>query len=81
MEVSGLADEEVRTIFAEGLVDVLKKDVRANDALAQKGLGERPLGEDTFSGPFEDNWKPKEPPVKKKLAELAAFGSGKEMKY
>lgn len=39
METRFLADEKVREIFAEGLVEVLVRDVRADDGVAKRGLG------------------------------------------
>lgn len=56
-QVRYLADEKVREIFAEGLVEVLKRDVRAKDESAKMGLGARSLGELTALG---DKWRPAE---------------------
>jgi len=56
-QVKYLADEKVREIFAEGLVEVLKRDVRAKDESAKRGLGARTLGEVTALG---DSWRPTE---------------------
>lgn len=56
-QVKYLADEKVREIFAEGLVEVLKRDVRAKDGSAKMGLGARSLGEATALG---DSWRPTE---------------------
>ena len=50
-----LADDKVREIFAEGMVEVLKRDVRAKDVIAKKGLGARTLGMD-----LGDSWRPSE---------------------
>lgn len=55
LETKGLADERVRQIFAEGLVEVLKRDIRAGDAVEKRGLGARPLGKDMFA---ESAWRP-----------------------
>ena len=57
LEVKGLADEQVRQIFAEGMVEVLKRDVRADDAVARRGLGARPIG-DMFAESAGELWRP-----------------------
>ena len=52
-KVKYLADDKVREIFAEGMVEVLKRDVRAEDAIAKRGLGARTLGDE-----LDDSWRP-----------------------
>ena len=58
-EVRGLADERFREIFAEGLVEVLKREVRPDDTVARRGgLGTQTMGWDTFAESLEeDSWR------------------------
>lgn len=53
--VKYLADDKMRENFADGMVEVLKRDVRAKDVVAKKGLGARTLGEE-----LADDWRPSE---------------------
>lgn len=82
LEVPSLADEQVRTIFAQGLVEILKRDVRANDAVAQKGLGARSAAVEGFHELFEEIWKPKtkSAPQRREIPN-GVFGGPRESKY
>ncbi|KAL8829025.1 MAG: hypothetical protein Q9191_002246 [Dirinaria sp. TL-2023a] len=58
LETKGLADEEVRRIFAEGLVEILQRDVPAEDAVARRGLGARSWSADMFAENADQSWRP-----------------------
>lgn len=53
-----LAEEKVRGIFAEGLVEILKRDVKSSEALKQRGMGAKKLGDDLMSDNWKDSWRP-----------------------
>ena len=48
---SFLADDQVRTVFAEGLVQVLKRDVRVDESTAKRGWGQFGSPSQGWKGP------------------------------